>query len=51
MRAKRTKNRTIAICIALIIISLLMAILFAQVDSDTPMCEKGVYHEQREADN
>lgn len=46
MRAKQNKNRTTAI-IALIMLSLLTAILFMQVDSDTPMYEKGAYYEQR----
>ena len=46
MRVKQNKNRTTAF-IALIIISLLAVILFMQVDSDTPMYEKGAYYEQR----
>lgn len=47
MRGKRIDNRTVAI-IALIIISLLTAILCMEVDSDTPMYEEGAYYEQKE---
>jgi hypothetical protein len=47
---RRTKNRTTVLCIGLIILSLLSAILFMQVDGETPMNDKGADNEQRETD-
>lgn len=50
MKYKR-RCRTIALCIVLmILLSILSAILFMEVDSDMPMYEKGVDNEQRETD-
>jgi hypothetical protein len=46
---RRTKNRTTALCIALIILSLIGAILSMQVSGEMPN-DKGVEYEQREAD-
>ena len=37
----RRNNRTTALCIGLIILSLLSAILFMQVEGETPMNEEG----------
>lgn len=50
MRCKRTKNRTTALCIVLIILSLIGAILSMQVSGETPMNERGAEYEQRETD-
>jgi hypothetical protein len=47
---RRTKNRTIALCIALIILSLIGAILSMQVSGETSN-DKGAEYEQREADD
>lgn len=46
---RRTKNRTTVLCIALIILSLLGAILSMQVSGETSN-DKGTEYEQREAD-
>jgi hypothetical protein len=46
---KRNKNRTIALCITLIILSLIGAILSMQVSGETSN-DKGADNEQREAD-
>ena len=46
MRCKLNKNRTAAI-IALIILSLLAAFLFMQVDDELPVYDKEVYNEQK----
>ena len=43
---RRTKNRTIVLCIGLIILSLLSAILSIQVSGKMPN-DKGVENEQR----
>lgn len=43
---RRTKNRTIALCIVLIIISLIGAILFMQVSGETSN-DKGAEYEKR----
>ena len=37
---RRTKDRTTALCIVLVIITLLGAILFMPVEGDTPLNEK-----------
>lgn len=46
MRSKRTKDRTTALCIVLVIITLLGAILFMPIEGDTPMNERGVEYER-----
>ena len=46
---RRTKDRTTALCIVLIILSLLGAILSMQVSGETPN-DKGAEYEQRETD-
>jgi hypothetical protein len=38
---RRTKDRTTALCIVLIILSLIGAILFMRVAGETPMNERG----------
>lgn len=43
---RRSKNRTTAICIGLIIISLIGAILFMRVSGETPMNERGAEYER-----
>ncbi len=42
---RKTKNRTTALCIALIILSLIGAILSMQVSGETPMNDKGADNE------
>ena len=44
---RKTKDRTTALCIVLIIISLIGAILFMQVSGETPN-DKEIEYEQRE---
>ena len=48
---RRTKDRTTALCIVLIILSLIGAILLMQVSGETPMNDKGAGYEQRTETN